>query len=261
MNEELQAIKARIRRITSTLEDELGLSGWLAIEHHFSAGYGEGDDIPSASTQPAWEMRRTTITWYLATCATHSDDELERVALHEYVHTLIAPIASFAPTKQVNVKLEELAVESLAPRHPSRSQEVTPNQPNPGGEAKGATMEPFHARPLVYVAAPYTRPDPVENTHLAVKTATELQDTGLVTCVVPHLNLVWHLVAPQPPDYWYEYDYAILTRCDALLRLPGDSTGADAEVAFAVERGIRVFTDRDHLLSWAFIRQTEMEPC
>lgn len=109
----------------------------------------------------------------------------------------------------------------------------------------------FTDRPLVYVAGPYIRPDPVENTHKTIRVADELHDSGLVTAHVPHLTLLWHAITPQPADHWYAYDLAVLARCDALLRLPGDSTGADNEVAFARERGIPVFYDPEALLMWA----------
>lgn len=106
-------------------------------------------------------------------------------------------------------------------------------------------------RPLVYVAAPYTHPDPVENTHDAIKTADSLHASGLVTCVVPHLTLLWNMISPQPPDHWYAYDLALLARCDALLRLPGSSEGADEEVRFAEDRDIAVFYAADALMAWA----------
>lgn len=126
-------------------------------------------------------------------------------------------------------------------------------------------MTAFADRPLVYVAGPYTRPDPVLNTHRIIKVADHLQGTGLVTCHVPHLNHLWNLVAPHDDvEHWYSYDLAILRRCDALLRVEGESAGADTEVSFAEEHGIRVFFDQDHLLSWAFTTQTPMaslEPC
>jgi nucleoside 2-deoxyribosyltransferase len=110
---------------------------------------------------------------------------------------------------------------------------------------------PYESRPLVYVAAPYTRPDPVKNTNKAIRVAAELVDEGVVTPFVPHLTLLWHLVDPRPLDFWYEYDVATLARCDAVLRLPGDSTGADREVAYAERKGIPVFTERDDLFKWA----------
>jgi hypothetical protein len=110
---------------------------------------------------------------------------------------------------------------------------------------------PFKDRPLVYVAGPYTRPDPVENTNRAILLAAELAEEGFVTPVVPHLTLLWHLVSPQPLTFWYGYDVAILDRCDAIYRIEGESTGADDEVAFARAKELPVFTNRDELREWA----------
>lgn len=109
---------------------------------------------------------------------------------------------------------------------------------------------PFADRPLVYIAAAYTSA-PEENTHKAVAVADDLQSTGLVACVVPHLNLLWTLIHPHDGDYWYDHDLALLARCDALLRLPGESPGADNEVAFARNHDIPVFLDKAGLLEWA----------
>jgi hypothetical protein len=76
----------------------------------------------------------------------------------------------------------------------------------------------FDSRPLEYVAGPYMSPDPVENTHRVTRVAGRLIDGGLVTPVLPHLAMLWHLIEPRPLSFWYEYDLSILTRCDAVLR-------------------------------------------
>jgi nucleoside 2-deoxyribosyltransferase len=109
----------------------------------------------------------------------------------------------------------------------------------------------FVNRPLVYLASPYSRPDPVANTNRVVLAATAMCQAGHVTPVVPHLTMLWHSIAPQDLEFWYEYDLAVLARCDALLRMPGESTGADAEVAFAIERGIPTFDDEAAVNDWA----------
>src|SRR4051794_28243832 len=101
----------------------------------------------------------------------------------------------------------------------------------------------YDARPLVYVAGPYSHDDPVLNTNRVISFASELVDEGLVTPVVPHLTLLWHIVRPRPLEFWYAYDVALLRRCDALFRLSGASTGADMEVEYANEHGLPVFTD------------------
>lgn len=109
----------------------------------------------------------------------------------------------------------------------------------------------FLGRPLVYVAAPYTKPDPVENTHKLIRAVDGLIDAGFVTPIAPHLTMLWHVVSPRPLEFWYAYDLATLARCDALYRLPGDSTGADREVEFARSRGMPVFMSEANLNAWA----------
>jgi len=97
--------------------------------------------------------------------------------------------------------------------------------------------------PLVYVAAPYTEPDPVQNTHAVIKIADALLDAGF-TPLIPHLTLAWHLVSPKPYSSWLTYDQHLLVRCDVLLRVPGYSHGATQECTFADEMGIPVVRPR-----------------
>ena len=112
-------------------------------------------------------------------------------------------------------------------------------------------------RPLVYIAGPYIHPDCVENTHKTIKVAERLEATGIMTPYIPHLSLLWHIVAPHDADFWYDYDLAILNRCDALFRIPGQSTGADNEVIFAEAHEIEAYYEINDLIAWAesFIAQ------
>lgn len=80
---------------------------------------------------------------------------------------------------------------------------------------------------------------------------SRLYETNLVLPLVPHLTLLWHAVEPRPPEYWYAYDLHLLRRCDAVLRLPGASRGADVETAEAASLGIPGFDDEASLLAWA----------
>ena len=93
-------------------------------------------------------------------------------------------------------------------------------------------------RPLLYVAAPYTRPDPVENTHRVIRVADEIYARTEWVPVVPHLTLLWHMVVPHDVDFWYEYDHHLLRVCQAIVQLPGASSGADAECDLATNMGI-----------------------
>lgn len=95
-------------------------------------------------------------------------------------------------------------------------------------------------RPLLYVAAPYTKPEPVANTHSVCKVAMIVYEQTNWCPVVPHLSLLWHAVTPREEIHWYEYDLHLLRACKAIVRLPGFSIGADNEVVFAKEHGIEI---------------------
>ena len=97
--------------------------------------------------------------------------------------------------------------------------------------------------PLIYVAAPYTQPDPVQNTHAVIRIADAMLDAGFIP-LIPHLTLAWHLVSPKPYDTWLAYDRHLLVRCDVLLRVPGYSHGATQECTFADELAIPVIRPR-----------------
>jgi hypothetical protein len=94
-------------------------------------------------------------------------------------------------------------------------------------------------QPLVYIAGPYTHPDPLVNTRRMIRVADALLRLP-VTPFVPHLSLAWQLVRPRSYHFWLAYDLQLLVRSDAVLRVPGDSMGADAEVTQARQLRIPV---------------------
>lgn len=91
----------------------------------------------------------------------------------------------------------------------------------------------------MYLAGPYTHPEPVANVHSMIKIADAIYDAGFVP-LIPHLTLAWQLVSPKPYDTWLAYDLHLLARCDVLLRVHGHSRGADQECAFAESHGIPI---------------------
>lgn len=94
----------------------------------------------------------------------------------------------------------------------------------------------------VYIAAPYTA-DPDACTAAAITAGNSVLDAGH-TPFVPHLAHYWHtLHGPRDYEDWMRIDLAWLRCADAVLRLPGASSGADREVALARELGIPVVTD------------------
>jgi hypothetical protein len=91
---------------------------------------------------------------------------------------------------------------------------------------------------MVYVAGPYTS-NPCHGTRAAFDAAECLVAAGY-TPLVPHSSLLWDIAYPHSPEFWYQLDLAYLERCDAVLRLPGESWGADREVEYAEAHGITV---------------------
>lgn len=100
----------------------------------------------------------------------------------------------------------------------------------------------------VYVAGPYTKPDPDTNTDKAIAVANHLLDAGFAP-FVPHLTHFWEQRHHRPYEDWMQLDVAWVAVCDALLRMPGESSGADREVALAKELGIPVYMDVEELIA------------
>ena len=96
------------------------------------------------------------------------------------------------------------------------------------------------SRRMLYIAGPYTHPDPVVNTHKAARVGTIVYEQTEWVPFVPHLSLLWHMVTPRPERHWYELDLDQMAHCDAIVRLPGASTGADREVEVARASGLSI---------------------
>lgn len=92
----------------------------------------------------------------------------------------------------------------------------------------------------IFVAGPYTSGDVAQNVRNAVLAANLLTQVGYIP-YVPHLTHFWHLLCPHPIGFWYHLHLDWLEACDCLLRLPGESIGADREVERALELGIPVY--------------------
>lgn len=103
----------------------------------------------------------------------------------------------------------------------------------------------------VYVAGPYTG-DEEANVARALAAATDLLTAGLYP-YVPHLSHYWEAQHAQDYETWMGLDFGWVRRCDALLRLPGASKGADREVDLAVSLRLPVFYSVEAVLAWAHV--------
>src|SRR5438105_4453404 len=99
----------------------------------------------------------------------------------------------------------------------------------------------------VYIAGPYTKGDVAVNVRNAFEAANKLADLGFAA-FVPHGTHFWHMMFPRKYEFWLELDREFLPCCDAVLRLPGESHGADGEVRLAESKHIPVFQDIESLV-------------
>jgi hypothetical protein len=92
----------------------------------------------------------------------------------------------------------------------------------------------------VYVAGPYTKGDVAENVREAIRAGEIILMQGDYP-FIPHLTHFWHLLYPHSWNYWMDYDKTWLKQCDAVVRLPGESVGADIEVTEAMKLGLKIY--------------------
>lgn len=98
----------------------------------------------------------------------------------------------------------------------------------------------------VYVAGPYSKGDIEANVNMAIDSANRLMDYGFIVFnpLLSHFHEVRH---SRPYEDWMSQDMAFLPQCNAVLRNPGESPGADRETALARSLNIPVFTSVEEL--------------
>lgn len=113
---------------------------------------------------------------------------------------------------------------------------------------------------LVYVAGPMSGDDVNANIQEAMRIASTLYRTGY-NVLLPHLNQYLQRYWEQQElddllawgyKEWMSADFAMLEKCDVLLRMEGESPGSDQEVAFAMGRGIPVVFSLVELKEYRF---------
>ena len=105
----------------------------------------------------------------------------------------------------------------------------------------------------VYIASPYTKGDVAINVKLQLDTYDQLMTLGYAP-FAPLYSHFQHMAHPRPYADWIAIDLEWIHACDVLLRLPGDSSGADGEVAYAIEIGVPVVYSIEELLNRSFKR-------
>lgn len=159
---------------------------------------------------------------------------------------------------------------------------ATECDPHDSGCPRSRRPKPAPPRKRVYIAGPISKGPLEKNIRQACEAGMTLLKAGLAP-LVPHLTCymgqtfseeyVFKQIGnlrfmagvgrkdfgPEPqacprgtvPADWYAADLPWVSVADAVLRLPGESTGADLEVGEALNRGIPVFTTVDEVIEWS----------
>lgn len=92
----------------------------------------------------------------------------------------------------------------------------------------------------VYIAGPITLGDRNLNLHQSLKAQKNLMEIGFAP-MNPMLSMLVPFADDFSHDTWMACCLPWVEACDCVLRLPGESKGADMETAHAEDCGIPVF--------------------
>jgi hypothetical protein len=97
---------------------------------------------------------------------------------------------------------------------------------------------------LFYIAGPLkasTGAGRLLNIQKAVEAASVIRRYG-GACIVPHLESLFHTEVCTEEE-WLKQDFELITRCDALIYLPGwsKSAGTKKEMEFSLQKKIPVY--------------------
>ena len=107
----------------------------------------------------------------------------------------------------------------------------------------------------VYIASPYTIGDQAINVKRQIDCFEELRNLGFIP-FAPLMSHFQHMAHPRSYESWLEWDFQWLEACDYLLRLDGESRGADLEVEHAKLKGIPIFYSvEDMVIHWKLINE------
>lgn len=103
----------------------------------------------------------------------------------------------------------------------------------------------------VYIASPYTLGDPLTNVNRQIAIAEELRSKDdRILPFWPLQSHYWDQLYQHDYDFWMKLCIDWLSTMDVLLRLLGESKGADKEVKIAKQLGIPVFYSVDKILDY-----------
>lgn len=98
----------------------------------------------------------------------------------------------------------------------------------------------------VFISSPYTLGDTAANVRAQHDAFAALLDLGF-TPFAPLLSHYQQLIHPVSWAQWIRWDFEWIAQCNVVLRLPGESRGAELECARARELLLPVITSQEGL--------------
>ncbi len=105
------------------------------------------------------------------------------------------------------------------------------------------------SKKMIYVAGPISKGPIDDHVRSAVFIGDRIMEKGHAA-FLPQLSILWQFVSPHTWEEWLAMDDTVIRKCDALFRLPGESKGADREVALARSLHMPVFTSETKMHGW-----------
>ena len=104
---------------------------------------------------------------------------------------------------------------------------------------------PLHERPRLYLAGYYTA-NPAQGVANSAQWFQPFVNAGWLP-IVPHVNILLDMLAPQTPDFWYAWDRSEMETCAAIFVCPdyitAHSAGVLREIGWAEDAGMPVLYD------------------
>lgn len=100
----------------------------------------------------------------------------------------------------------------------------------------------------VYMSGPMSKGNLLDHVRAAIDASDRVMKAGGYP-FIPQLSVLWDIRSPHTYEEWIEMDLAWVERCDCVIRLPGESRGADMETAHAIKCGLPVFYGIEAYLS------------
>ncbi len=99
---------------------------------------------------------------------------------------------------------------------------------------------------VIYLATPMTKGEWVTNWDKCLIIADRLRIKGYAP-YPPVVSWSWQQHTRYTPEEWLQYDFNLILVSDGVLRVNGDSAGADREMDFAVRHNINTYWSEHEL--------------